>query len=180
MDNNTRQALWQCWTQTGYIEDTYPQIAKEIRRDGGDVADFLEAHYPGLIRELANHAPGSPLSGTYGKKARGKKDNHGEKSLVDDVAALVKSKIPKSDIKDVIDSYWQAVMQRVAEGKNVQIYCVGSFRGIRRKIKGALRPTFKFTMSDSFKKIVFDMMDQLDLYSDAFPVHESRSRMSHK
>lgn len=97
-------------------------------------------------------------------------DNHGEKALINDIYNLTDYSVSKEALRDIINCYWQAVGERVSEGKNVQIFCVGSFRAERRNIKGSLKPTVKFSMSSQFKKqIINDIKNVSNI-----PVHKPR------
>lgn len=96
-------------------------------------------------------------------------ENCGESEIRNDVYTLLGCVVPKSKIKEVIDAYWQAIQEKISQGKNVQIFSVGSFRGQRRNIKGEMTPTVKFSMSTSFKKSIIE-----NLKSDSvFPIHKS-------
>ncbi len=152
MATSKKSAVTALWTQTTYIEDNYPSVAKAIRTSGKTPYDVIQKKYPSLISEFAK--AGSRLSGCGEPSLSGGTpsgySNVTESKTIKLLQNLADRRYSQEELKDILNSYWQIITEQVAEGKNVQIFAVGSFRAALKDGK----PLVKFSMSSAFKKQV--------------------------
>ena len=64
MDKHTKEKLWQCWSNSNYVEKHYPKVAEAFRKSKeGDFSEFIQKKYPELIKELSSHYSSDNLKG---------------------------------------------------------------------------------------------------------------------
>lgn len=155
---NKKAAITALWTQTTYIEANYPSVAKAIRQSGKTPYDVIQKKYPALISEFAK--AGGRLSGCGKPSLSGGAPsgytNVTESKTIKLLQNLADRHHTQEELKDILNSYWQIITEQVAEGNNVQIFAVGSFRAALKDGK----PLVKFSMSSAFKKQVAEIVDE--------------------